>query len=161
MASDHRGRALHAGKRTAQEMGWTAIAGDRKNPFPEDIYFHAGKTAERDEAFGMYVNHQPDTLLGGGGYTDRDKWATALTRKRNDMYSNDYTWAVHSQAPEGMPDEEALGQGKTAYAIELQGKKYRSIVGRTSTPTRAMIAAEGMKKRIEEGRDLKTGRPKE
>ena len=131
MASDHRGRDLHAGKRTAQELGWST---------PVD----AGDS---------YIKHSPNTTSEVWEVDGKHVWA----------------FDVDANTPEGMTIKKSgmgsLGMGKEASYYEprsyLKGVSPTYVVtGKTRTATRGMIAAESMKKRIEEGRDLKTGRPK-
>lgn len=167
MASDHRMRELHAGKRTAQEMGWDSAGRSTGLSFPSDISFIAHKPSQNEDADRLMVQRNPDVLPSGGGYTDRAKWSKALRRTPGHrVFSQDYVWAVHTRTdnpnlPESGSD---LGRGKSTedviYSPPNSAMNFRSTTGRASTPKRAMIAAEAMKKRIDEGRDLKTGRPK-
>jgi hypothetical protein len=140
MASDHRGRDLHAGKRTAQEMGW-------KVPFAPD------------DSTGRFQAHKPVGKYGRmlvNRYEEGDptSWEVALPKIGDG-----------SDIPSGIDGPVDLGRGKTAktsygsdrYANDVD----RGVVkGTASTHARAMIKAEAMNKRIQEGRDLKTGRPK-
>lgn len=143
MATDHRGRALHAGKRTAQELGWS---------YMETSSGGYGAGAQMDP-------------WRGSGYPMGNMSATNLidpTLTGTDEPRDDSMWVVRkSEATPGVSDlpstETDLGRGKTMRTGSTGG---RIIVGKAKTPARAMIAAEAMNKRIEEGRDLKTGRPK-
>ena len=138
MASDHRGRDLHAGKRTAQELGWD-------NSTFTDGAFAAGKGIDPWRGTG--------SLLGNMTVWDEG----------NEYQSGGAMWAVtkHADTPSNanMPDSSYtdLGRGKRASKGDSGAKR---VVGTTRTPARAIIAAEAMNKRIDEGRDLKTGRPK-
>lgn len=131
MASDHRGRELHAGKRTAQERGWST---------PIDP---------------------------GDSYIKRSPISTSEVWEGNGKYA--WAYDVDANTPEGMTIKKggmgSLGMGKGAYSYEprsyLKGVKPSYMVtGTTRTPARAIIAAEAMERRVAEGRDLKTGRPK-
>ena len=139
MANDHRGRDLHAGKRTAQEMGW-------KGHFATD------------DSTGRFLAHKEVGKYGKvivGRYEEGDptSWEVALPKIGDG---------------EGIPSSTDgpvdLGRGKTAktsYGNPRYDNVDRGVVkGMASTPARAIIKAEAMKKRIDEGRDLKTGRPK-
>lgn len=136
MASDHRGREVHAGKRTAQERGWN-------EPFTLD---HSG----------LFQVHKPIDPWRGSGHP-----IGSLSAWRN---SGDERagWRVdkHTETPstKNIPNMLGtdIGHGKELHRSSLGA----SIIGSARTPMRAMIAAEAMNKRIEEGRDLKTGRPK-
>lgn len=145
MASDHRGRALHAGKRTTQEMERSANAYARQNDW----------------------NQYP---VGGTIYAKgQSPWNTAgmVVQHGFDEDINDSTWQVNAEGPtaavtrprEVVSTRADLGRGKRAFGYE--GSNALVVSGTTKTPMRAMIAAEAMKKRIDEGRDLKTGRPKD
>lgn len=133
MASDHRGRDVHAGKRTAQEQGWGSVGF-------EDGAFSAGKLI--------------DPWRNGAPLGNMSVWRNSENERTS------WRVAKHEVTPstENIPDTETdLGRGKEAHKTSSGG---RAVIGTTRTPTRAMIAAEAMNKRIEEGRDLKTGRPK-
>lgn len=140
MATDHRGRGIHAGKRTAQEQGW-------EEPFTLD---HNGR-------FQTYKATDP---TGPAGFPIG---TTAVWRN----FGNERTtWRVEQNeatpSTANIPDPGTdLGRGKTVdQGWGSSGPGGRAVTGTTRTPARAIIAAEGMKKRIDEGRDLKTGRPK-
>lgn len=133
MASDHRGNQLHAGKRTAQELGWGSVGFD-------DGAFSAGKLI--------------DPWRNGAPLGNMSVW-----RNTGDERTS-WRVAKHSVTPstENIPSSGTdLGRGKETHGTSVGG---RSVMGSTRTPRRAMIAAEAMNKRIDEGRDLKTGRPK-
>lgn len=144
MASDHRGRELHAGKRTHQEMESSANAYARQG------------------GWGQYP-------VGGTIYAKgQSPWNTAgmVVQHGFDEDPNDTTWQVNAQGPtqpttqprEVVSTRKDLGRGKKAVGYE--GSDALVVSGPAKTPVRGMIAAEAMKKRIAEGRDLKTGRPK-
>ena len=140
MASDHRGRGLHAGKRTAQEMGWA-------EPFTMDD-------------IGRFQTHKPTDPWRGSGYP---LGTLAAWRNTGDERTS---WRVEQRdvtpSTANIPDPGTdLGRGKKVdQGWRSSGPEGRAVTGTTRTPARAMIAAESMKKRIDEGRDLKTGRPK-
>lgn len=127
MASDHRGRDLHAGKRTAQEMGdWS------------------GAMSLTTGAIGLFKETGMDKM------TVRRNLSTG---GRTDWYVSKYNAPVEV-VPEAGTD---IGRSKRI----LDSTSGDAVVtGSTRTPARAIIAAEAMNKRIDEGRDLKTGRPK-
>jgi len=144
MASDHRGRDLHAGKRTTQDMENSANAYARQsgwNQYPVGGTIYAKGQSPWNTA-GMVVQH---------GFEEDP---------------NETTWQVNAQGPtqpttrekEVVSTRKDLGRGKRAVGYE--GSDALVVSGTTKTPKRAMIAAESMKKRIDEGRDLKTGKPK-
>lgn len=139
MAKDHRGRGLHAGKRTAQELGWSYM---------------------ETSSGGYGAGTQMDPWRGRGGAPMGNMSATNLID--TDTPRDDSMWVVNKSGStpgvSNLPRTETdLGRGKTIREGSTGG---RVIVGKAKTPARAMIAAESMNKRIEEGRDLKTGRPK-
>jgi len=126
MALDHRGRALHAGKRTAQEMGWDA-RGYVGGPF------EANKNVTGWDP--MRVHHYT-------GESENTSWSVSKYDDRSGVL------------PESGTD---IGNRKKV----VTGPAGEGVVmGTARTPARAIIAAESMNKRIEEGRDLKTGKPK-
>lgn len=134
MATDHRGRELHAGKRTAQEMGWSSLGFDSGA-------FSAG------------------TLIDPWRGTGAPLGNMSAWRNEGDQPTN---WRVtkHEETPSSVGISETpqdLGRGKYSTQTSTGGK---AVFGKVRTPARAIIAAEAMNKRIEEGRDLKTGRPK-
>lgn len=139
MATDHRGRGLHAGKRTAQELGWSYI---------------------ETESGGYGAGTRMDPWRGGGANMGG---MSATNLIDTDNPRDESMWVVNkSGETPGVSDlprtETDLGRGKTMRESSTGG---RVIVGTAKTPARAMIAAEAMNKRINEGRDLKTGRPKD
>jgi len=143
MASDHRGNEVHAGKRTAQELGW-----------------RVSETSATNEATGEFSAWKRPQYK-----EDRSEM------KARDVpgKSGKYRWSVTRPLRSGIPtDLDGIGidMGKGKKATSSWGNpRYdeeptSSVSGTVSTPARAMIAAEAMDKRIKEGRDLKTGRSK-
>ena len=143
MANDHRGRDVHAGKRTAQELDW-----------------RVSETSATNEDTGAFSAWK------------RPKYREDIS----DMKARDvpgkpgkYRWAVERPLRRGIPTDLGgvgidMGKGKkvtSSWGNSRYDEDDTSIIsGTVSTPTRAIIAAEAMNKRIAEGRDLKTGRPK-
>ena len=135
MATDHRGRPLHAGKRTVQEtQNWVSAPLDPDEPTTGGA-IHTTSTEDHD----LEVYEYP------GG--KKSNWKVEASM------GYDY--------PAGFVD---LGRGKSSLKYHGNGFSYSSLMevgGTTRTPKRAMIAAEAMSNRIKEGRNLKTGRPLE
>lgn len=134
MASDHRGRELHAGKRTAQERGWR----------------------ERS-----WTYNPLDTTNSGLMYTKGDMGRAMIVSPS--VSSKGHTWTTQGDVPAGEYESGDLGKGKTSMVATRpydSDTNFIQVRGTVRTPARALIAAEAMNKRIEEGRDLKTGRPK-
>jgi hypothetical protein len=127
MASDHRGRELHAGKRTAQEMGdWSGAM----------------------------------SLTTGAVYLTKETGMDKMTVRRNPADGERTRWYVSKyNAPVEVVPEAGTDVGRNKRIMD-SSTGDAIVTGSTRTPARAIIAAEAMNKRIEEGRDLKTGRPK-
>lgn len=127
MATDHRGRGVHAGKRTYQ----TYDDGDRftwslDTPTLGE-YTHRNVRNALYADTDRYETDQVGDMASGRGELGRNKWVA---------------------------DEFVPGSSMSP----SQG--VVSVRGTVRTPERARIAAESMNKRINEGRNLKTGRPK-
>jgi hypothetical protein len=130
MASDHRGRELHAGKRTAQEYGgWS------------------GAMSPTTGSIGLFKE------IGEIGMDKMTVRRNLSTGGRTDWYVSKFNPPVEV-VPEAETD---IGRGKSI--LDSTSGDF-VVTGSTRTPARAIIAAEAMNKRIDEGRDLKTGRPK-
>lgn len=145
MASDHRGRGVHAGKRTNQEMAKAADAYARQSgwkPTPGGVTIYT-KGRSPWNAAGMVVHHYFDEDL------NNSIWQVNTKGESQPVTRTDFL----------MNTQKDLGRGKKASGYE--GSNALIVSGTTKTPRRAMIAAEAMKKRLDEGRDLKTGRPKD
>lgn len=140
MASDHRGRALHAGKRTTQDTpnavsGWSTDASGRQIPhIVEDAAFDRGD--------------EPNRMAGYIKLNKAGRWDAALYRP-HDYLSHDYlsgrSWAESDLALRLDEVNNRLDSPHTASG------DYR-------TEKRAKIAVEAMINRRNEGRDYKTGR---
>lgn len=151
MATDHRGRGLHAGKRTAQESAW-----EEHMEFSRNV--EAGAPSEND------------------GFTPAWRSTTGPRGLRAERAIYSRGGAVGKQTVSQLPEGKTMWS-VTAPSVFLDGgttggrysesrgaywgePEATTIVGTVSTPRRAAIASEAMKNRIAEGRDLKTGRPK-
>lgn len=158
MATDHRGRALHAGKRTNQEMAnaYSKSQGWHKSDYyDEDLgnsVMHVKGSTPSGERIGLVV--QPNEE---GTHT----WTTQTEDATNPVSDTDKEkYAAGWGSGSRMITSLDLGRGKVSQSY-FGSPNPRQTTGTAKTPMRAMIAAEAMKKRIEEGRDLKTGRPKD
>lgn len=147
MASDHRGRELHAGKRTSDAMRYAETQGWRGTSYTTEIrrYGETVKSplsdsgrASKDDPIKM----RPTELSGSHFYS-----------RMPDSKVGDVS--ISGQVS-GRPEEERM-KWEVSATGSYGTAKHSDIV---KTPLRAMIAAEAMKNRIKEGRDLKTGRPK-
>lgn len=106
MANDHRGRPVHAGKRTNDALGLTSS-------------WH-----NAPHGMGGWSVHGPAELFAG---TEPSSGARGI----------------------GFDPRSPMGDS---------GEPYGRAYGVTRTPYRSEVAANAMAKRIEEGRDLRTGR---
>lgn len=139
MASDHRGRPLHAGKRTNQDTPnavseWTAdnnsgpayLTNVQRPVITEDV------AMERGDAVG-------GSMRGFVGQSPDGRWHASLNRPNPYNPYDDASWA------------EATLQ---AQHEDMNRPDFHSF----STEKRAKIAVEAMVNRRNEGRDYKTGR---
>lgn len=126
MASDHRGRDLHAGKRTIQDL--TEFGGG----YLWNLEFRSDDN-----------NVEPAR--------------NALANSSVDWEERGYTGFLggHSYG------YGSLGRGKSVRTdtYHHNDDKRVEVGGKVRTAARAEIAANAMQKRVDEGRDLKTGRP--
>lgn len=128
MASDHRGRPLHAGKRTTQDMpnavsGWSEGEHGRQIPnISEDVAFEKGDV--------------PYKMGGSVRQNAFGRWDAEV-------------WRAHDF------DSYGASYAESSHALDLDALDYdRSF----RTEKRAKIAVEAMINRRNEGRDSKTGR---
>ena len=182
MASDHRGRDVHAGKRTNQEYdeigrrldpnGWiTTDPEDKLWMLPtqhkkgENHYWKLGWLDSHKYEFIPDVTEAPwrghpkewgDTFVDLRVHGPKHpKALPPSTAKRP------YNWEVRVPM---VPSDTNLGKRKS-YESEQEpenegpDRTWTRIEGNTRTLRRAQIAADAMYNRIVEGRNLRTGRP--
>jgi len=142
MASDHRGNPVHAGKRTRFD-DQIEFSSTLEQSAPTQKGSYAWRTS--DGPTGFRGRRTVYGVVTRGGYADQ-----LVHQPENGKTS----WSVTVPQHHGLDPETAQGR----YGV-IKGDEI-TIMGKVSTPGRAAIAAQAMTNRINEGRDLKTGRPK-
>lgn len=133
MATDSRGRPVHAGKRTMDDWRWEATRYD-------DFGFLGSSDYDK-----LHQSPNPITISGSGP-TSPVRWSLHVGGMG------------HPRAEEAMASK--YGNVTPPVWTKPNTNSVIKLEGTTRTALRAAIMAEGMRNRLREGRDLKTGRPR-